>query len=381
MTTEVDAAPGELLWWHLGAVAASAVALAVVALSTPGARPVVVAGALVVFLACWWAFGRHALDGRPGWAVFTAVIVAVALVGATAHPAFAIWQSVAFPLVWTLAPDVRRAVPANIAVALAVGVGYAVSTGAPVEAAVVEGLSLGFSLVMGVWITRIARLSEERRLLAERLQHAQQEAAALSREAGISAERERLARELHDTIAQSLAGVVMLAERAAGRHPDDPDLPLLEEAARSALTETRTLVAAGAPVPLDGGLAAAVATLATRFERETGVAVAATVEADVPRELEVVLLRCAQEGLANIRKHAAARAVVLTIAATDGDVELALTDDGVGLPDDAGERGFGVAGMRDRVGLVGGTVGLTSGPRGGTSLRVRIPLSARAAVP
>ncbi len=373
MTALPDDAPQETRWWHLAVLVVSAVTGVVVTLNHPAAAPLVAWTALAVFVAAWFAFGRRTFDGAPGWQAFAVVIVAVGFAGALADPAFATWQTVAYPLLWSITPTLRGALVANTALAVAIGTGYAISTGSPLEALVVEGLSLGFSIVMGLWFTRIADLSEQRRALAEELQAAQHQVAALSRETGIAAERERLARELHDTIAQSLTGIVLLAERARKRHPDEQSLVVLEETAREALAETRALVAAGAPVPLEGGLAAAVATLAERFTRETGVVVETSVQADVPRALEVVLLRCAQEALANVRKHARAQRVALRVTERDGQVELAVTDDGVGLQN-ASESGFGVAGMRDRLALVGGSLRLADSTAGGARLTVRIPV-------
>jgi signal transduction histidine kinase len=376
---DVDDAPRETVWWHLGVLVVSAVAGTIVTLSFPPPAPLVAWTALAVFVAAWFAFGRRTFDGGRGWLPFTMLIVAVGVVGASAGPAFATWQTIAFPLVWSITPGIRSAILANVALGAGVGVGYAIATGSPLEALVVESLSLGFSIVMGVWITRIATLSEQRRVLADELRSAQDEVAALSRETGVAAERERLARELHDTIAQSLTGIVMLAERARRRHPDDGSLAVLEETAREALAETRGLVAAGAPVPLDGGLGGAIGVLADRFTRETGVVIDASVHADVPRALEVVLLRCAQEALANVRKHAGARRVQLAVTTADGDVVLTVADDGLGLAAERGGNGFGVAGMRDRVSLVGGSLELADGPDGGARLTVRIPAGAAVA--
>lgn len=379
MTDAEDDAPQETRWWHLGVLGVSAVTGLVVTLTFPAPVPAVTWAALAVFLVAWFAFGRRTFDGGRGWLPFTLVIVAVALTGASVDPAFAMWQTIAFPLVWSITPGLRSALVANVVLAAAIGGGYAVSSRSPLEALIVETLSLGFSIVMGVWITRIATLSEQRRALAAELRAAQHEVAALGRDAGAAAERERLARELHDTIAQSLTGIVMLAERARNRHPDDQQLAVLEDAAREALTETRGLVAAGAPVPLDGGLAGAVSALAARFTRETGVRVDASVHADVPRALEVVLLRCAQEALANVRKHAHADRVALEATALAGDVVLTVTDDGVGLDPARTAGGFGIEGMRDRVALVGGALELGSAEGGGTRLTVRIPLPVEAA--
>jgi signal transduction histidine kinase len=95
------------------------------------------------------------------------------------------------------------------------------------------------------------------------------------------------------------------------------------------------------------------------------------VQADVPRDLEVVLLRCAQEGLANVRKHAAARTVALRVAEEGGRAVLTVTDDGTGPGDGSG---FGIPGMRDRLAVVAGDLALDAGAGGGSVLTVRVPV-------
>jgi signal transduction histidine kinase len=105
------------------------------------------------------------------------------------------------------------------------------------------------------------------------------------------------------------------------------------------------------------------------------VGVSVEVDADgLDRELEVVLLRCTQEALANVRKHARAARVRVTVAADSAAVTLEVSDDGVG-PGEAvpGRGGFGLAGMRDRVALVGGRLAFGPGSTGGTVLRVTVP--------
>jgi signal transduction histidine kinase len=202
----------------------------------------------------------------------------------------------------------------------------------------------------------------------------------MSRDAGATAERERIAREIHDTIAQSLTSVVMLAQRARLEQPTaDSTLEMIESTARDALREARSLVAANAGLPQrDGSLADTLARLGERFTRETGVAVTTDASlAELPRGLEVVLLRCAQEGLANVRKHAHARAASVTVVQTAGAVSLRVADDGRGLAgfQPSEDNGFGLSGMRDRVGLVGGTLTVTDAAGGpGTVLTVDIPL-------
>jgi signal transduction histidine kinase len=103
-------------------------------------------------------------------------------------------------------------------------------------------------------------------------------------------------------------------------------------------------------------------------------------DAVLARDVQVVLLRCAQEGLANVRKHSGASSTRVMLAITDS-AELRIRDDGRGLGgvsiDD--DRGFGLAGMRERVSLVGGTLTVADGTQTGTDLTVRIPLHAEAA--
>ena len=94
------------------------------------------------------------------------------------------------------------------------------------------------------------------------------------------------------------------------------------------------------------------------------------------RELEVVLLRCAQEGLANVRKHSRASVASVTLTRTEDLVTLRVTDNGRGLRDysAARETGFGLVGMRDRLALVGGSLEVRTGDTGGTRLRVAVPV-------
>jgi signal transduction histidine kinase len=200
----------------------------------------------------------------------------------------------------------------------------------------------------------------------------------VSREAGATAERSRLAREVHDTIAQTLTSIVMLAERAR-RDGSADTIALIEEAARDALSEARALVVVESPATTpSGSLAQALHRLGERFQRETGVMVNVEAsECNVPRDIQVVLLRCAQEGLANVRKHAAAGAASVVLA-IDEDATLTVRDDGRGMREATIDEsaGFGLSGMRDRVALVGGTLGVTDATPSGTTLTVHIPLDA-----
>ncbi|MDR3201909.1 MAG: hypothetical protein LBT54_02040, partial [Bifidobacteriaceae bacterium] len=154
------------------------------------------------------------------------------------------------------------------------------------------------------------------------------------------------------------------------------------ELGREAVQEARALVAGRARIAEDS-LDRALAVLAERFGRETGVAVGveAAGAAPLPREAEVVLLRAAQEALANIRKHSGAARARLALDVGDAWARLTVSDDGRGLSESqaAGRGGFGLAGLADRVRLAGGEFAVRSGgpaPWTGAVLTVRLPVPA-----
>jgi len=367
-------------WWHVAVTVMSVTLIAVVLLADfPQGRQIGATAAIVVFAIGWFAVGRFALDFAYRWAaVVLAVVIIITLGIAVAFVPFAaIMQCVAYPLLWVTASRTRMALITNTLLALSVGIGYWASTGNIVEVVLTVGLSLGFSIALGLWITRISELSEQRQQLLTELRDAQEQLAAAHRETGVSSERERLAREIHDTIAQDLTGLVMLAQRAQRELPQNtagPTLALIEESAMTALAETRALVAASAPVGLGGGIQDALTRLAERFERETGVPV--TVETTntggLGRDTEVVLLRIAQEGLANVRKHSAASTAALVLRANASGVRLEVRDDGRGFDLDAPTDGFGLGGMRDRLALVNGQLDVASSASG-TVLTATLP--------
>ncbi|MES2170618.1 MAG: sensor histidine kinase [Actinomycetota bacterium] len=327
--------------------------------------------ALGVFFICYLAYGRRSLREGGPWVAFAITILLLSGIVVACSPNLAIIQAISFPLLWVIVDPTRWAIVANVLLALLVSAGFIISIGASpgnfVNTAVIEGISLVGSLALGIWITRISHLSHERKRLLDELTATQDQLAALNHETGVTSERERLAREIHDTIAQSLTGLVMLSqsaqrELAAGDVDALADrLALMEESARDALVETRSLVAAGAPVELGAGIVAALERFGARFERETGIRVTVSGEvADLDRDTEVVLLRCAQEALANVRKHAAARTATVELSVIDGRPTMTVRDDGVGFDPATAGSGFGLPGMRDRLALVGGSLRVAS---------------------
>ncbi|WP_331772444.1 sensor histidine kinase (plasmid) [Embleya sp. NBC_00888] len=212
-----------------------------------------------------------------------------------------------------------------------------------------------------------------------------------AREAGVLAERQRLAGEIHDTIAQGLAGIVTqlgAAHEQARRHGGVPvdwqrHLDQARDLARDSLSEARRSVEALRPGLLADRvhLPEAIAELVARWSESTGTPAAAGTDGVVrtlPVDCEVALFRAAQEALANVAKHAHATRAGVSLTYLDDVVLLDVRDDGVGpagtddvRPD--GHGGYGLYAMRHRLARVGGTVTIEGAPGEGTTVNVSVP--------
>jgi signal transduction histidine kinase len=208
---------------------------------------------------------------------------------------------------------------------------------------------------------------------------------AQARAAGTQDERQRMAREIHDTLAQGLTGIItqVQAARNATDRPADwrRHLDNAVDLARESLSEARRTVRAVGPEPLDGaGLPEALADVVERWSGRHGVRAelhtTGTVRPLHP-EVEVALLRTAQEALANVAKHAGASRVGLTLSYLADLVTLDVRDDGVGFDPDRvhgdGDGGFGLTVMRQRVGRLAGTLEIESEPGAGTAVFAGVP--------
>lgn len=239
-----------------------------------------------------------------------------------------------------------------------------------------------FSALAGKFTTDIIKQSTERAELIRKLEDSQAEVSRLSREAGTAAERERLAREIHDTLAQGFTSIVTLTQAMESELDTDPDavrrhLALAGRTARENLAEARAMVAALAPSELSAGsLAEAVQRQASRLSDETELTVECEVDSPMPvlaTATEVVLLRATQEALTNVRKHAKATTVLIRLSAVDCGVRLLVRDDGAGFSLAKPTDGFGLRGMRSRVEQVGGRLNVRSGLGDGTELELEVP--------
>jgi signal transduction histidine kinase len=242
--------------------------------------------------------------------------------------------------------------------------------------------SMLFSVVIATAVNRILRRSDERARLIAELESSRAEVVRLSREAGVAEERQRLAGEIHDTVAQGLSSVVMLVQAADAAIATDPaaarhHLELAARTARENLAETRAIVAALTPAPLVGAsLPEALRRTAERFAAQTGVRGDVVVSGEprpLPTAVEVVLLRAAQEGLTNAHRHGGAGRADLRLTYGTGGVCLEISDDGCGFDVSGASQGYGLAAMRGRTEQVGGSLTIHSGPLRGTVLTLEVP--------
>ncbi|QXV59172.1 sensor histidine kinase [Amycolatopsis sp. TNS106] len=265
-------------------------------------------------------------------------------------------------------------------------------------------LSVIITVLAGAF-SRIAEQSDQRNLkqkqaLAElheantRLEAALEENAGLhaqllvqAREAGVLDERQRIARDIHDTLAQGLAGILTQLQ-AAEQTLDAPavlhrHVTNAMNLARESLTEARRTVHAVQPEPLaEGRLQDAIGDVTRRWSEVNRVEAVLTTTGD-PRpmhaDVEVTLLRAAQEALANVAKHAKAGRVGITLSYMEDLVTLDVRDDGVGFEPTAqrasgsADGGFGLAGMRQRVQRLAGRLDIESEPGGGTAISASVP--------
>ncbi|MEU4931786.1 sensor histidine kinase [Streptomyces yokosukanensis] len=236
-------------------------------------------------------------------------------------------------------------------------------------------------VLIGLWTRAVVEQSTERARLIDELERTQAELSEAHQRQGAADERERMAREIHDTLAQGFASIVVLAEAARAGLATDPGrsarrLRSIESTARENLAEARELVASGGQgqQPEPGSLAQTLRRVLDRFAEDTGLTVDAELaDLDCDQQTRVALLRCTQESLANVRKHAGAGVVGVVLARRPYAVELEVTDDGTGFVPGT-STGFGLDGMRRRLAELGGRLTVTSSVGDGTRVLASIPL-------
>ncbi len=260
----------------------------------------------------------------------------------------------------------------------------------------VAGALVWFGVISGEQNVKRKRLVEELAEANRRLETMLEENAGLhaqllaqAREAGVFDERQRMAREIHDTLAQGFTGIIAQLE-AAKQAGEDRGLwrwhvDRAQALAKESLTEARRSVQALKPEPLeDSRLPEAIADVTGRWSEVSGVTASFEVTGEprqMPAQVEVTLFRVAQEALANVAKHARASRVGLTLSYMEDVVLLDVRDDGVGFAlgspssngqSRAGHR-FGLCAMRQRLQQVGGNLEIESAPGEGTTINASVP--------
>ncbi|WP_416977703.1 sensor histidine kinase [Streptomyces sp. T028] len=355
----------------------------------PGWPVRVVAAALLVPLVPWYVVvGRPLLVSEPaaderrslvylvgGMALF---LPSAVLVGETRLMTFALVPQCFMTL------KLRPALVAVTVINIAPVVGWALLWWPGDQEVFFNGLfalvSLVFSAAIGSWIIRIIEQSVERAELIAELDASRTEVARLSAAHGAIAERERMAREIHDTLAQGFTSLLMLTQAVEAELETDvararAHLRLMDETARQNLAEARALVAGGTPADLAGtSLPDALGRLAARHSADLDVT--GPVRA-LPAGPEVVALRSCQEALTNARRHAGSSArVAISLGYDDSGLTVSVRDDGRGFDPAVASDGYGLAGLRARAAEVGGTTLVRSAPGEGTTVTVRLPVPA-----
>ncbi|NUP23988.1 MAG: sensor histidine kinase [Streptomyces sp.] len=237
------------------------------------------------------------------------------------------------------------------------------------------------------------RVAAERQCLVEDLRSTRGTLAQEQRRAGVLEERERIARDLHDTLAQELSGSLMLLQAAEREWEQRPDsartrVRAVADGLDVSLTEARRMIRDLTPsVVADEGLEGSLRLLCDRAQQD-GTAPRVRFRStgshrpDLAEQAAITVFRVAQSTLANVREHARATNVLVTLHQAADHVELDVHDDGVGFdvsqlgggrPSDGAERGFGLPAARARLREYGGDLVVDSAPRRGTQIRARVP--------
>lgn len=249
---------------------------------------------------------------------------------------------------------------------------------------IAAGLAFGAVFALGnylVWRNRqrMMVLEMENRHLAE-LASREELLREAARNMAVSEERNRMARELHDTISQGMHGIVYslrsLHALLEGNERGLEILDHLEQTAGETLQELRRLVKELTPSPLEEhGLAEALRRHCDLFQRRQGIAVELRLDfrGGLPPGQEAALYRIAQEALTNAWRHSGAGRVEVALSGGPGGTVLTIRDHGCGFDPAAVPRGHGLANMRERAGRSGGHFGIRTAPGGGTVIEVSFP--------
>ncbi len=353
--------------------------------------PVRLAVALILFAAftaLFLYFIYFADDRRMAWALIgeTAVIICLSIVpGPRDGFLFIVYAILSAQIGITYKPR-TAALWFLVIIAITVGSNVAVyGTG---------GLLTGLGNITGYFfftlvggLMREALLARERsEQLAKELRVANEQLVALglqTQQLAVSEERNRMARELHDSLGHRLTVAVVQLEGAQRLMPTDPDragriIGVMREQMKEALSDLRRTVATlRTPIEDDLPLTTAITRMAQSFEEGTGIRVDLRLPESLPNlspAHRLALFRAAQESLTNAQRHGAARHVWLDVVVENRTIKLIARDDGKGLSAASMDDGFGLRGMRERAVHLGGTLELADHPDGGARMVFTLPI-------
>jgi signal transduction histidine kinase len=254
-------------------------------------------------------------------------------------------------------------------------------------------LSGFFAILLGLFINSIIRQTSEKQKMIEELNAARDDLAQAERQAGVLEERQRLASEIHDTLAQGFTSVVMHLEAAEQALEHDPASARLHidqarSTARDSLGEARRFVWALRPDMVQREtLDLALQRVARRWSEESSLPARVEISGisrPLTPPIEATLLRAAQEGLGNVHKHARAAQVILTLTYMDDEIILDVQDDGAGFDPEVApqqarleHRGYGLLSLQERASQLGGSLTVESAPGEGTTLVLSLPISGK----
>jgi len=364
---------------------------------------------LLCGIAAAWTLGIYTLN--PAWrdrprpmAVFVAVLLLIMTVMVTEYSWLGFYTFTGYYYIYRLVGSWRWRIAGNGVVACSAGISQGLGlqgTFSPVRVTILIGailINVIFACAFTWFNWASHKQGQLRRQLIDELAETNstlettlaentglhRQLLAQAREAGVLDERQRMAREIHDTLAQGLTGIITQLQ-AAGQDGQDPaerrrHFDAAVALARESLTEARRSVHALRPEALETALLNdALAEVADRWAERSGVPVQVTITGMVrwvAPEAESALLRTAQEALANIAKHAAATRAGLTLSYMDDEIVLDVRDDGRGfdsVPAAGPAGGFGLVAMRQRIEGLSGTLDVESEPGLGTAISARVP--------
>jgi signal transduction histidine kinase len=338
-----------------------------------------------------WRLPRLGEKQRSVWAmIFVIGAIGLWFPLSRLHWAYYITASSLYGLMWGTLPF-GMAVLGNILLTGLIIWSQALNLSKPISLSVdllfISVFVVGWSVLLAWWMRSVMKESAERKRLIEQLEAAQRNLAAAERQAGMLQERQRLAQEIHDALAQGFTSIVMQLEAADQALPEDQPavrgrIQQARETARASLAEARRLVLALKPAPLEGAsLIDALERVVGGWSQESGIQASFSVTGttcSLPAEIEVTLLRATQEALVNIQKHARASQANVTLSYMEEQIALDIHDDGVGFDPDRlpnlARGGYGLRAMRERVEQIGGVLIVESASGQGATLAIQIPV-------